>query len=475
MLNNCLLRFYSSSFLRLFTKNPLQEGGAPNKEEKTKFTELNEDCHSLIFEFLDLTDLLNLIQTNHELSIMANEQFRRRFSKKEIQILDEKSKPRNRRPQAIYDNGDLALLLQNLLENNGNQLDQHRNDQVRVSNDHVEIYDFDLTLDILKHFGHLIQKLSIKSSIKSSKWDTVSQFINEYCAESLVGLELSAISHQNSLAQFTGIFKSVNDLTIRIANEYKNVQTFNKTFPHCQRLSLEMVFDSDHSFIDCTLPNLKHLAIEMYSDVNEITIEKLMHKNSQIQSLELNNISVGFVKKIENLLPSLKRLTLSLLNLNEETIHFEHVQEFYFKTAALEWLPTQISFTNLRSLRLLYSHNDFDQWLNFVKMNRNVSRLKIYIGSVDFSNKQLENITAELPHLTEMTVETSFYIKTTAIVRLIENNTNLRKFKYIFHDAEENVLREFLEAEWKISIENNGDFKIFTFQRRLSQVFLNKC
>lgn len=452
--------------LRLFTKDLFPEE-TPIEEGAKKFSDLDDDCVRIILEFVDLTDLLNLIHTNRDLSIMAIDQFRRRFAKREIQIF-EKSRRRNGRPQAIYDNGDLALLLQNLLENGGNQFNEHRNDQVEDSKDHIEIYDIDLALDVLKHFGHLMQKLTIKGSMESSKWDTFSQFINEYCADSLVELDLGAIAHQNSLEQFTGIFKSVNDLIIRIANEYTNVQTLNKTFPHCQRLTLEMVFDADHSFIDCNLPHLKHLAIDLYSDVDEIPIEKLLQKNPQIQELELNNFSVEFVKNIEKFLPSLRRLTISLLNLNEETIHFGHVQEFYFKTAAMEWLPTQISFTNLRSLRLLYSRNDFDQWLDFIKMNRNVTRLKIDIGSVDFSNKQLEKITAQLPHLTEMTVETAFYINTTAIVRLVENNRNLKKFKYIFHDAEENTLRDCLKAEWKIRTENNNknNFKILTFEKR---------
>lgn len=445
-------------------------------ENTTKLIDLNMDCLHLIGESLDLFDLLNLAQASQKLSIFAIEQFRLHFSQKKIRIRNDESKRRNRRPQPINDNGDVESQLRGLLENFELAKAQKASDNQRVFvyNDCIFIYDLNVALDVFKYFGSVIQKLNIECLIESSKWEILSHSINKYCIESLIQLDLGSVN-QNSLQQFTATFKNVEEFSIEIANEQKNFRILNEMFPQLRRISLKMNWEGDYSFVDCLLPHLEHVTIAVNTNTwideqidllaNEATIESMMRKNPHLRSVDLNNFSIDFVKSLEQLLPNFERLTLSSFNLNDEIIQFENVKEFQIKNCKL-LSPTQLTFANLQTLRLDYNHNQFEQWLNFFRMNKNVSQLEFDIESVNLPSTQLDTLVAELPNLTEITVKNLFPLAIEVIVQLIKNNSKLRKFKYIFYETDEDALRESLEYEWKIREGGDGVLKIFTFQKR---------
>lgn len=446
---------------------------------------MNSDCLHLIVEHLNFLDLLSLVQTNQELAIIACNQFRRRFSQKEIQILNLETRKRNRRPQAIYDVGNMQGQLVEMLENFGIRMQEKRNAQdVAVVSDHVYIYDFDLALDILKYFGSFIQKLSIKHHIESArKWEILSTSINKFCTESLIQVDLGAVN-QNSLQKFTAAFENVKDFTVQVANNEINTRKLNETFPRLQRFSIKMTSNADYSFIDCELPHLEHVffsTVTVDSDwysrymanqpidlrSNEAAIKKLLQKNPQIRSIDLNNFSIGFIRNLKQLMPNLKSLALSSLDLHEEIIHFEKVTEFSLKKV-VPFSPAQITFANLQTLRMFYNDNYFARWREFIRANKNVTRLEIDIDNINLPTTQLAVLTAELPHLIEMTLKNAFIVTVEAIIQLARDNVQLETFTYICSETNESALRESLQDEWKISKENEGVLTIFTFKKRSS-------
>lgn len=109
-----------------------------NSVRNMEFTDLNEDCVHLVFERLELADLINTAQINPTFANIASGIFRRNFSNFEFII--EKTKPEQ--DEKAFN----VKSIQNI----------------------VKIRDFDVFSNIMKYFGSQIRNIAIMPRLNSS-------------------------------------------------------------------------------------------------------------------------------------------------------------------------------------------------------------------------------------------------------------------------------------------------------------------
>lgn len=111
--------------------------------------DLNVDVKFLILECLDLKDLVAMTETNRHFSILAEDVFRRKYSKEIIEFIDTSSS----RAEHM-----------NHIENS------------------AKITDFPTAVTVLKRFGSSISRLLVSYSAYNDECRTLHKLINEYCS-----------------------------------------------------------------------------------------------------------------------------------------------------------------------------------------------------------------------------------------------------------------------------------------------------
>lgn len=131
----------------------------------TKLTDVNTDCLQIVFNYLNLRDLLNIADANKHLKSAAEFVFARFFGKKTIFL------------RVMFAYSD---------------------DLLEMSQQKIEINALKTSLQLMRCFGALISKLEYDYSIESfpKHRNKLDWYINEYCAESLRDIEFFTISEE---------------------------------------------------------------------------------------------------------------------------------------------------------------------------------------------------------------------------------------------------------------------------------------
>lgn len=141
---------------------------------------------------------------------------------------------------------------------------------------HIDIYDFKMSVYILENFGQSISQLEIRNTgISNDHSAAISQLINEHCTESLNHLNLHFIK-ADTFQHFTAPFKNVKNLILNIGYNQPQIKSgnlsLNQLFPRLQVLRLSIHAVIDYSFIDCQFPHLEDLLVSTSVDCIELTI-----------------------------------------------------------------------------------------------------------------------------------------------------------------------------------------------------------
>lgn len=445
-------------------------------ENKTKLIDLNFDYLLLVFEQMDIPDLISISQATKIFLYLANEVIKQKFTKFELKIFTEEDYWRS----PSFSSSSFATLVNDYIPEtvltlfgSGQNVDSNKKSTkiaeevkipVGIFLNHIETYDLNYTLMILRRFGDVIRDLSIENHrMGGERSDKIISQVNKFCSESLSKLNLGFIK-PNTMKLLTQPFKNVVELSFEVSlgKISLKILPLNKLFPKLKRLLVSLYTNLNYNFIDCHMPNLEHLkaeaTYEMGSELRSDLIESVIRKNPQIRSIELSRFRPGFIQTVNRLLPQLENLTTSGYDIGNELIHFENVKNAKFDM--IDGLATQITFAKLENLQIKYLNHEFDDWRTFFSRHRNLRRLHIYENQQgNYLSHQIEQLTTDLNNLTKVSLESADFISDDAIVRFIQNHEKLQILKVTmryFKDSIRYNLIEKLQNEWEIR-----DFKDF--------------
>lgn len=348
--------------------------------------------------------------------------------------------------------------------------------------DSLMTYGYEFSLDIIKQFGESISKLSYGDDhLSADQAAVLHSSVNECGSQALTQLELSKI-RDNTLAQFKKPFSKLNTLHLPItSNQIGPFMPLNELFPQLHRLRLEFseigqYSFEDISFLDCELPNMKHL--EIRSDVRKHflpaiykQIEQLLKKNPQVRTLFYTYDLDDFIQVINGRLPNLEHLIVTTLHPEIDYTRLDRVKCLTVQTD--ETSPfDRISFSSLESLSLRYSERHEtgyprSSWMRFFQNHQGIKKLNCSVST----DKGFVEFLSPLTHLEEIQIDYYPNFNIDLVSRLIENHKSLSKFQYKVsarYQREEPNLEDYRELfgnEWLISY-SAENFLILSFERK---------
>lgn len=393
--------------------------------------DMNTDVQLIILEKLDVSDLASFGQTNHHISMLATDVFKRRYSKKIIEIVDPK------------------LIAKNVLD--GNEV--------------IYLSSYDTISPIFKQFGTSISKLRIVYSSCGNDSDinlinSINDLITSKCSQNLVQMEIASY-FESFFDGMTRPFERVKNLTIdghfnKLGNAHLSLVDL---FPAVKRLTLPYIKTVDKSGIDHKFPRLEHLHVSIFNAddplrLTEADVENLLRKNPQIRSLILGCTSQTFLKTVNDLLPNLENLVLELFitfrnSDNAGTINFKNVKIFTM-SSAFHTGPNYIHFDNLEELHTDAFPGSGNWGIEFAKKTKSLQRLYIDRGCVGCT--ELDMLASANLHLTEISMELCLSVDKEKIVNFVRSNPQMKIFR--FSTSVQSILQSIqqqLEHDWKIT------------------------
>lgn len=429
---------------------------------KTSLTELSADCRSLMLT-LDLQNLLNIAETNHTLRMLAAEVFCQKYSNCIIKI----------------DNNDRSS------PNKSNTIEEINQFPVLMDERTILVFGLNVSLKLLRNFGPAIKKLSIHSHrFWAFEEQTIMGFVNEYCGESLIKLDLE-IDRHDMIKKLTGPFENVTELSCNVVDSEiqgittQNQQTLNKIFPNIENLTLSLKSNTSTDFVG-RLPHLRSLtlkgdAITAQSFFNTKYTDNLLNRNAQIEALKLIFYPPDYVRKVKVYLPDVESLSLWFFNLTNDPVSFEHVKKFEL-LSKIDGSPLKIQFKQLQELRMWYEPRYAHEWITFLGMSPHLKRVHVKdFGDIE-STLNLQSLLTQLPEIEEMSILSYKTIHFETIVKFIETHGRLKRFKYGSRNFDVSISLyhiEYMKKEfgqnWTIT-EFNGNYSGLLFQRKNSKV-----
>lgn len=411
-----------------------------------KFQEINTDVLSLIFELVDLMDLMTMINVNQVYYPLAVRAFRRNYKNYTVDFW-------------------------HIHHDRNHALDDIREDfNVKTSERRVNVFDLDVFTNLFTLFGAEIEKVKIRNvNFNNDTSSRASQIINEYGSESIDHLDLGVIK-ENTLEMFSRPFKAVKTLVLTIENKkYSNGPlAFSQLFPHISKLKLIVYSVKNYEFLHQNLPELEtlHLFASESSRYKSSQIDGILKKNPQIREFYLTNVPDNYAEVINRLLPNLERLILQNLDVESDPVHFERVK--YFNLLDSPGALDKLSFASLESVKMaIYYAEDFGSWSQFFRRHQNVTSLHL-IENIKRGTMELATLTASLANLVEVELECARRFNLEAIYDFIETHEKLTKFQFsirLFKKEHQQALRDRYQHEWHIE-EFDGRWKGLSFERK---------
>lgn len=343
-------------------------------------TNVNANCLALIFEKLDLADLLNVADSSKVFKEAVGQAFMCKYGKKEVVTRDR-------------------------VRLNGTEITIDEN-QITISGPPC--------LKLLRSFGHLITKLHyFQSNHKSSS--RMDRYIAKYCAASLVVILFARTTR--SLAKI--MYKPYPEAKIVKFEDCKfrgRSPDINYTFPSISHLILgnfKPLINIQHNF-----SNLAHFEIDHrnYTKAQSLefgaTLVNFMKLNPQLRNLCLRNsysmIDANVISAASECLESLERFEFAFSHnsFDARMIQFKNVREarMYYTAANREGLPHMpLLFHELEYLEFQFLLNTnllTEHFFEFLKKHPKILKLKL-INPPAMTETDQMNLTQAVPLLTK--------------------------------------------------------------------------
>lgn len=416
-----------------------------NQNEKITFINMNADCLYLIFDRLDIKDLINMAQISEEYTHIATSVYRRKYSEHEIRMGEtEYDRVERLKPSPI---------------------------DIIISSNYIKIKDLKLASNFMKFFGNKIQKLVMYNYPKlPSDWAILNRIVNKYGAESLTKLKMSRFSKE-IWSQFSQPFKNIKTMDIDIEGNTDGMK-LNWMCPKLKSLNIIFIREANYDFIDCELPHLEHLHISFHNVLiwnRKEEIIGLIKKNPQIRSMDIVPTIPELAQVVNELLPRLESITLRFDDQGNQPLHFENVKHCAVSSNYDYVTVTNLSFSHLESLEIQYPSMKLEKYIEFIGRHRNLKRLRVNRSMRD--GIDLNELTAELSNLEEMIVTFYSGINIEKITTFIGNHPTLMKFQFPVQEISESnreILCQRFKSDWHIkSIFGKRDAFLFERMNKL--------
>lgn len=356
----------------------------------------------------------------------------------------------------------------------------------------IQVFDMQTATEMLKQYGHLIQKLKIGSKnsleINLSFREAIIKLIDEKCTKTLIELNLEQNYFPNLLANFTRPFDkleilTLNSLCIHFSNNHLEL---GDLFPVLRRLNVIADVLRNTKLKSMKIPSLKHLNIgalsNIYPNVEKSMTLKIIKANPQIDSLALRGVSAKLLQDVSNEMakPGRKLEILQITNFCDGSefidegfepkayqFHFEHVKIFRISgNFLLQSIPSNLTFGDCLEEFEVESNPNDGKYIDFVENNKN---LKIFrtIGDDSLTNHDILRLSRANLSLIDVTLICGQEIEYKNIIELMENNKQLQKLQLSIIDEDFYIQELMMKLEKNIKDE-------WEIERIFSEIFLTR-
>lgn len=216
----------------------------------TKITDLNDDCLEHILKFLEIRDLIKVVDTSKYFHSAVSLAYQSRYGQLRVRLV-------------IY---------------------PHRYKWFDFEFRWIIVQNMTACLRFLRCFGHLISYLDIEYDQSSHQNRIeIDKYVNKYCADSLIRLRLYS-APKWTMDSLIKPFKKVKSIKLSWCFLANNLIEFNQWFPNMKQLKISygnQVIHRNH--IEKTFSHLEFLSIEMMK-----CQKQLFYKENVIETLRLN-------------------------------------------------------------------------------------------------------------------------------------------------------------------------------------------
>lgn len=382
----------------------------------------------IIFEQLNLIDLLSVAEVNNNMHLVAANVFRYRYHQKRFMFI----------------------------------VDYAKNDaKMHEESDFLAIYDESIVVSFMEKFGNLVSRMDMAMfPHKSESYAMLNRLVSAHSTESLVDLYFN---EKFRLDQLTKPFKKVETVLYRTSYTYshsysrmeKSFNQMNTSFPALRCLIMDYPY-LEKNYINCHLPHLENVYLtKTFDDYEDSPIKGLFADNPQIQSFRTDKTTQQFLETLQENLPNLQNLTLSERNIKNFTGHFDSVNKLTITETEL--FQNQLTFSNLQELQIEGSGMYFEGLVDFMDSNSNIKRF--ILSFIHGSNELFKRIALLLRNMVEVTLlPANVYggnmptISADTISNFIETHDKLMLFELGWcTESYKEIFRKRLSKYWDIN------------------------
>lgn len=400
----------------------------------TTLTDVNVDCQEVIFQYLNLPDLLNIVEAHKDFVEAARIIYSRCYKGKTVKI-----------------NGTCWTMGESRITHT-------------IKSDCIEIKDQRCFAQITSNFGDRIKKLSINfynsNPIKRFFNEEIHDQINKFCVDSLVQLNLENCEHFSSEA-FQQPFTTLCCLTMKNCELPFTSDNFYRLFPCLNRLELTRNTAIHPNFIECHIPTLEHLTLDSNKGFSTENILIALYYNQQLSNLHLvTHFNSKFLQSINILMPNLRNLQLVILSYkftDEMPLNFKSVEKFTLTVDHGPFIDMSIGFEQLKELVIQINGSYGHDFTDFITKNQELTKLTIIAPSwnaIKLTDSDADKLGKPI-HLTELILRFC-HISNVAASDLMNNCKMLKRFQFARNKTENDLILYVDKREWKWTIANGS-------------------
>lgn len=386
------------------------------------------DCQLTILDNLNLTELISIAEINQYFKILASDVFRRKYSKRTASIYLPYVKCKE-----MYE---------------------------PETNEYFQIAHVEVAAKMLKYFGHLIQSLSVQifSGITAEN-ELIKKFINLYCSETLIEIDIRNYQSPNVFESMTKPFKMVQKVSLHGKFDQLNNSKLisGEIFPALRQLTTALSVKLNDINIIGHFQHLERVIADFTTYENEevciAEYKRLITMNPQIRSLSLIHSTQELLKFSAENLDRLETLELEYYEGRHQdesiAIHFKNVKHFKIIGISIN-IPNKISFGRLIEFETGGFPKSCWKWIDFVEEYKNLEKFRL--NDCLLRNQDVLRLAQAELNADEILFQCDWNINIRSIAKLIENSKHLRKVHLVQLHMTKSILEELQWSfnEWNI-------------------------
>lgn len=358
-------------------------------EDVTNFIELPVEILLLVFEDMDLKDLIAIAKSDPYIQRVAEMVYKAKFSKSPFEI------------------------------------DDYYQCTGQVAGDEcVERLEFDSILDLFQVFGHLISKLVINHmSLREQpeKLRALNEHISKFMSHSLIEIKFSYLFN-GCLVGLQEPFAKVECVTFGNTGsiepvDHSNNMNLSAMFPVVRQISLygSSPFNNP-KMMEQHFPNLESMEFKsgMHEKSQPSILERRFQLNPQLRCLSFSKASWNVLEVISKNAPNIEHIQILEFNaapdMGDNDIILENLKVFSVQNSLGDVARVPFVFGSLEELSFTMYERVMDLWVDVFIQNKQLKKL----NTGYLTDDAFERMTDQLPHLEEFTMK---------FIRLPTNNS----------------------------------------------------